>query len=61
MLDVFVAAVTVFLFASGASGATNARPDVGLYYFAGYCVGSLAASVLMHRFATRRRLPVELG
>lgn len=51
MLDVFVAAVTVFLFASGTSGATNARADVGLYYFTAYCVASLAASVLMHRFA----------
>jgi paraquat-inducible protein A len=57
MLDVFVAALTVALFAFSGSGTTDARAGVGLYFFAGYCVTSLLASVVLerqHRFEAAR-------
>lgn len=60
MLDVLVAAVTVSIFAYGASPNTDARAGVGLYYFAGYCVTSLLASVLLERqqrYEARARRP----
>ena len=49
MLDVLVAALTVSLFAYGSSGSTDARAGVGLFYFAGYCLASLLASVMLER------------
>lgn len=49
MLDVFVAAVTVVFFAVGSTRGTDARVGVGLYFFAGYGLLSLAATRLYLR------------
>ncbi len=49
MADVFLAAVTVALFAYSSSANTDARAGVGLLYFGGYCVVSLIGSLMLSR------------
>jgi paraquat-inducible protein A len=49
MIDVLVAALTVALFAYGSGANTDARAGSGLFYFAGYCLASLLASILLER------------
>ncbi len=44
MLDVFVAAVTVVFFALSSTGGTDAQVGVGLYFFAGYGLMSMAST-----------------
>lgn len=54
MLDVFVAAVTVVFFALSSTRGTDAQVGVGLYFFAGYGLVSLASTQL---FLRRTRSP----
>lgn len=54
MLDVFVAAVTVVFFALSSTRGTDAQVGVGLYFFAGYGLVSLASTQL---FLRRARIP----
>lgn len=50
MLDVFVVAVFLALFALEQDGLTEARAGIGLYYFASYVLFSMLASQVFDRF-----------
>jgi uncharacterized paraquat-inducible protein A len=59
MTDVFVASMTLVVFAFNTNAASDASAGVGLYYFAGYCLTSLLASVLLERQAKYEQRPLN--
>jgi paraquat-inducible protein A len=61
MTDVFVAAMTLVIFAFSSNAASDAAAGVGLYFFAGYCVVSMVTSIVLERQAKmerQRTLPI---
>ncbi len=55
MLDVFVVAVFLTLFALEQDGLTEARAGIGLYYFASYVLLSMLASQIFDRFYLKQK------
>ncbi len=55
MLDVFVVAVFLTLFALEQDGLTDARAGIGLYYFASYVLLSMLASQIFDRFYLKQK------
>lgn len=57
MADVFVVAVLLAIFAVGSDATTDAQAGPGLYFFAGYCLLSIAAAAALGKSRQRPPLP----
>lgn len=60
MADVFVVAVLLAIFAVGSDATTDAHAGPGLYFFAGYCLLSIAAATALAKSRQRPPIPAFL-
>ncbi len=60
MADVFVVAVLLAIFAVGSDATTDAHAGPGLYFFAGYCLLSIAAAAALGKSRQRPAIPAFL-
>ncbi len=60
MADVFVVAVLLAIFAVGSDATTDAHAGPGLYFFAGYCLLSIAAGTALAKSRQRPPIPAFL-
>jgi paraquat-inducible protein A len=60
MADVFVVAVLLAIFAVGSDATTDAHAGPGLFFFAGYCLLSMAAAAALGKSSQRPPVPAFL-